>query len=272
MVPGRCPKHTRDPHGRLSTGWLHGLDRGDGSWHTCPVRYVRPRGPLSRLMADAFDLVHPRECLVCLDPADVLCRACAGRLGADPFAHRPSPCPPGYPPVYAAVPYDGPARQAILEWKERGQRGMAGALGMVLASAVSAGLQASGIVGHAVLVPIPPSRHSLRARGEDVLARVARAAARELRAEGISASVRSSLVLVRTPRDQAVLDARARQANLSGAMSGQGAIRSGAIVLVDDIVTTGATLAEAARALTESGRPPQFAAAIAATLRKCGHP
>lgn len=224
---------------------------------------------LARLvLRDILDLVHPQECAGCATCGHDLCPDCAARLVGAPFAHRPQPCPPGCPIVYAAAAYDGIVRQVILAWKERGQRGAAQHLGMMLAAAIVVGSRAQHVSGPMILVPVPASRAALRNRGEDVLSRVARAAAGELRAKGWDAGVQALLVLERTPRDQAGLDAGARRANLHGAMRATRAKTAGAIVLVDDIVTTGVTLAEAARALAAVGRPPAFAATVAATRRR----
>ncbi|MDP9240748.1 MAG: ComF family protein, partial [Actinomycetota bacterium] len=76
--------------------------------------------------------------------------------------------------------------------------------------------------------------------------------------------------------DSAGLDAGRRAANLAGAMvvrdlrlhGGWAAVSPDGVVLVDDLVTTGATLAEAARALAVAGHPPRTAAVIAATERR----
>ena len=224
---------------------------------------------LARLvLRDILDLVHPQECAGCATCGHDLCPDCAARLVATPFAHRPQPCPPGCPVVYAAAAYDGLVRQVILAWKERGHRGVARHLGAMLAAAIVVGARAQQVSGPLLIVPIPASREALRSRGEDVLSRVARAAADELRVAGWDAAVQPLLELHRTPRDQAGLDAAARLANLHGAMRATNAAPTGTIVLVDDIVTTGVTLAEAARALSETGRPPAFAATVAATRRR----
>ncbi|MFM9135878.1 MAG: ComF family protein [bacterium] len=226
---------------------------------------------LAGLFSDLLDLVHPQACAGCGAPSCAVCPGCAARLAGSPFAHRPEPCPPGCPPVFAAASYEGIARQVILGWKERGRRGAARSLGSALAAAIAAGARAHGAGVPLIVVPVPASRRALRQRGEDVLMRVARNAAGELRAAGCAALVRPALSLERTPRDQSGLDARARRANLRGAMRARslaGAAPPGEIVLVDDVVTTGVTLAEAVRALEAAGRAPLFAATIAATPRR----
>ncbi|MDQ2755299.1 MAG: ComF family protein, partial [Actinomycetota bacterium] len=82
---------------------------------------------------------------------------------------------------------------------------------------------------------------------------------------------------VRVLADQSGLDRAGRAANLLGAYAvrprlGAG-LRGREVVLVDDILTTGATLAEAARALRAHGCEPRAAAVVAATtLRRELHP
>lgn len=224
---------------------------------------------LRGLGTDVLDLVLPRACVGCGAPARTLCPDCLSHLVGGPFRHRPSPCPPGFPPAYAAAAYEGSARDVILAWKERGLRGAARDLGCALAVAIDAGARDQGAGGPLLIVPIPASRSALRRRGEDVLLRVARAAARDMRARGRAASVHPLLALGRIPRDQSGLSAAARRDNLRGAMQArESAIAPGHIVLVDDVVTTGVTLAEAGRALAAVGRAPLFAATIAATLRR----
>ena len=98
--------------------------------------------------------------------------------------------------------------------------------------------------------------------------RVAERASRALREQGLTATTTSALALSRTPMDQAGLDARARRANLAGAMRADTRRRRGIAVVVDDVVTTGATLAEASRALSIVGWTPHCAATIAATVRR----
>lgn len=121
--------------------------------------------------------------------------------------------------------------------------------------------------GRAVLlVPVPSARRAVRARGHDPARRIALAAAGELRGTGTPARVLAALRHRRAVLDQSGLDSRQRRDNLAGALAvAAGAERllrgAGAVVLVDDLMTTGASLAEAARAVRESTGGPVVAAA-----------
>jgi hypothetical protein len=104
-----------------------------------------------------------------------------------------------------------------------------------------------------LLVPVPSSRRAVRARGHDPARRIGLVAAGELRRAGWAARVAAVLWQRRTVADQAGLNSRQRLADLAGALevSGGGArLLAGArVVLVDDLMTTGASLTEAARAV-----------------------
>jgi predicted amidophosphoribosyltransferase len=149
-------------------------------------------------------------------------------------------------------------RGALLAHKERGRLGLVHPLGAALAAAVRCLDPPSG----SVLVPVPSRRAAVRARGHDHALRLARRAGREL---GLAA-----VPLLRPARrigDSAGLDAAARAANLAGSVRVSGCVPAGPVVLVDDVVTTGASLAEAARTLAARGVHVHGAATVAATTR-----
>ncbi|MFD8634835.1 ComF family protein [Streptomyces sp. NPDC059533] len=211
-------------------------------------------------------LVLPDDCAGCGAARVLLCARCREALsGAGAGLVRPSPAPEGLPVVHAAAVYEGPVRAVLLAHKERGALPLAGALGRALAAAVLAGGagpgagsgEASGEEGELVLVPVPSARRRVRARGQDPARRIALAAAGRLRRAGVPARVAPVLRLRRSVADQAGLGAGQRRENLAGALEvrrdGVRAVAGAAVVLVDDLVTTGATLAEAARALRAAG-------------------
>lgn len=183
----------------------------------------------------------------------MLCPECRAALtGAVPCRVRPVPEPAGLPVVHAAAPYEDAVRATLIAHKERGALALAGPLGTALAGAVRAG----GGDGPVLVVPVPSARRAVRARGHDPARRIALAAAGELRRTGTSARVAGVLRQRRAVADQSGLDSRQRLGNLAGALEvaagGARLLGGGVVVLVDDLTTTGASLAEAARAVREA--------------------
>lgn len=202
-------------------------------------------------------LVLPAACGGCGIPRTQLCEECARALhGAAARRARPVPEPAGLPVVHAAAPYADAVRAVLLAHKERGALGLARPLGVALAGAVRASVQVSRAARGRwplLLVPVPSARSAVRARGHDAARRIALAAAGELRRTGTEARVLPVLRQRRAVADQSGLTARERVANLAGALEvvagGGRLLEGGRAVLVDDLMTTGASLAEAARAL-----------------------
>lgn len=223
-----------------------------------------------------LDLLTGSACPGCAAPGHLLCPACEALLTGLSVAAWPTPTPPGLVEPWAAGEYAGLLRGLVLGYKERGQLGLAGPLGRLLADAVAAALGAlGGRAGTVVLVPVPSRRRTVRARGHDATYALAREAARTLRTQGYDALPHRLLRLGKVA-DQAGLDAGARAQNLAGAMTcPAGAVaalarrrRGGLLVVCDDVLTTGATAREAQRALAAAGLPPHRVATVAATVRR----
>ncbi|MEV0262267.1 ComF family protein [Streptomyces sp. NPDC050617] len=255
-------------------------------------------------------LVLPVDCAGCGAPRAVLCDDCREALcGRAARRVWPEPVPPGLPAVYAAVAYADEARSVLLAHKERGVLRLAGPLGAALASGVRAaagdgeretrvgqvvqgrrdrrgrGVREGGGVGvgvaggtrespRLVLVPVPSARCAVAARGHDPSRRIAQAAAGELRRAGRPAAVRAVLRQRRPVADQTGLGARQRLDNLAGALEvaagGERLLTAGPVLLVDDLMTTGASLVEAVRAVTAAGGRVAGAAVVAAPARAFG--
>lgn len=207
--------------------------------------------PIATLAAALVDLVLPRCCVGCGRAGPALCAPCspAGLL-------RPDTAGPGLP-VVAAGAYSGALRAALIAYKERGRRDLARPLGELLARTV-------GGEPACVLVPVPSAARVARARGGDHVLRIARVAAR-----GRLVPVATPLRLVRPVHDSAGLGRHERSANLREAMTASPPPRPGVgAVLVDDILTTGTTLREAARALGAAGWSVRGGAVVAVTARR----
>jgi len=154
-------------------------------------------------------------------------------------------------------------RATLIAWKEQGRFGLTSPLAHLLAAAIG---ELAPIRAPIILVPVPTSRRSKRARGSDVVDELARAASKLLRRIDIEAHVEQALTYTRSTIDQSGLDSAARASNLHGAFRLRRAqLREGAVVVVDDILTTGSTVGEAVRVLTAAGRRPMGVAVVAAT-------
>jgi predicted amidophosphoribosyltransferase len=193
-----------------------------------------------------LDLVVPQQCAGCQRPGTAWCRQCRAAVSG-----KVGPVP-GPLPAWAAAPHRGPAGHAVAAFKDDGARRLAAPLAELLAAAVLQG-SAHRPAGPVWLVPVPSRRAARRARGGDHMRVLAGLAARRLRRAGVPGHRLDVLVHVRASRDQVGLGRAARRANVAGTLAAAGPLPDGLLVVVDDVTTTGATLAEAARALRAAG-------------------
>src|SRR3954470_8695448 len=217
-----------------------------------------PPSRWNRLGADLADLVLPSACAGCgaerVPLRSGACAPCAAALEAlTPFATAPVPPPPGMPFCAAVGPYAGPLRGALLAYKEKGRHRLARPLGALLAVAVAEAARQAGAAPREPvrLIPVPSTAQAVRERHGDHMARLSAHAVRRLRAAGWDADVSRPLRALPRP-DSASLDAAGRVAAAESSLRikddrirvlrRRPTIR-GTLIVVDDIVTTGATLA-----------------------------
>ena len=215
-----------------------------------------------------LDLFYPRECTVCAAPVGgaegaAFCAACDGRLewGKAPFCPRCGAGPAeadcaecrGKEILFAGATalgrYEGGLREAVLRLKFRGSRHLADEFGRRLAERIGRAFD--------LVVPVPMSRWKILFRGYNAAELVAGRLARHARLP----FRRGALRKVRRTRPQAELPLEERLGNPKGAYRAR-PVR-GVVLLVDDVLTTGATANACTEALRQAGATEVHLAVVA---------
>jgi ComF family protein len=203
-------------------------------------------------LLDALAVLSPVDCAGCGSMDRSLCEHCQREL-------EPAVTPrtlPGGATVFTALRYEGVVRRTLLALKEGGRTDVVKPLSISLSAALARAAQPG-----AEFLSVPTSRAAWRRRGYDPVALLCKRAGYD------SAKVlRSS----RATLSQKTLGSEDRALNLNESMRARRFLGGRKFILVDDVVTTGATLAEAARAVRAAGGEVVGHAALAFTPRLFG--
>lgn len=204
-------------------------------------------------LREATSVLWPTACAGCGAPDVVVCAACAALVTSEPVRAMIDGVP-----LVAAAAYAGSVRALVIDCKEHGGRATARALAAGMALALAA-------LPEGALVRVPSSSAGMRRRGFDPVVLLLRAAGtravplrrRPSARGGVAQKQRSVREREAAARGSLVLPARAAR-ELSGCP----------VVVVDDVVTSGATARDALRALRAAGCDPLGIAAVAHTTRR----
>ena len=194
-----------------------------------------------RPLEDLSQLLFPTRCFGCSAIGLSICSTCRSEWHPHYYSTHVSQMR-----VHSAVIYSPTASKILLAAKENGLKG---ADALITDSIVHVLERATFNQHNIRLVPIPSSATAQRRRGRSFIVDIAMRVGQET-----SLGVSDAIELTRKVRDQSGLHAKARSINMEGAFAlKRGAFPRGDLILIDDVVTTGATLREAARALSCQG-------------------
>jgi predicted amidophosphoribosyltransferase len=197
-----------------------------------------------------LDLFLPMECGGCGAPSTRWCDACAIELTVKPDEpHVVNPRIDPEVPVFALGRYANGRRQAILALKEHGRADLVAPLARALAVGVHRLLSWGIVETPLAIVPAPTRRSAARRRGGDPVNRLAHAAV----AQHPEIAVAKVLRIKALTRDSVGLGTAARERNITGRVVLRGRAPRTDVMVVDDIVTTGATARESVRVLHAAG-------------------
>ncbi|CAN5282461.1 ComF family protein [soil metagenome] len=211
-----------------------------------------PSSAVRDALLDALSLIMPVACAGCARPDRSLCDSCRALLVPTPVSRDLASAVP----CLTVLRYEAEVRTIVLAYKEHPRPGLARALAPAMESLLRSAPD------NAEVIAVPQSRSAFRRRGFDPVDAVVRAAGyRPARVLRVAASAA-----------QKTLGVDERAANRAGSMRSRRSLAGRRFVVVDDVLTTGATLREAVRAVREAGGKVVFSGALAFTPRLFRHP
>ena len=205
------------------------------------------------LIESLLSVLFPERCVGCARLGALFCEGC--RASLEPYAAQRPLQHLELDGINIGFVFEGPLREAIHQFKYQRRHRMAKPLGRLLAAQASPSFAAN-----AIIVPVPLHAARQRERGFNQAEILAEEVARAL----MLPVLREGLVRQRATEQQAHLDARQRRENVRGAFVWQGtAAPPKRVLLLDDVITTGATIGACAEALRRAGAREVYALALA---------
>jgi ComF family protein len=212
------------------------------------------------IFADILDLLFPPKCIFCgrllLKGTECLCEKCVAGL---PFTKGAQVSQKGdfFDECVSPFLYEGDVRKSILRFKFKGATAYADCYGRMMAECVREHLSGK----YDLITWVPLSTKRAKDRGYDQAMLLALAVALELDDVAVETLVKTSHVQAQST----ISDKEMRRANVSGVyeLKDRELVDGKRILLIDDIITTGSTLAECARVLLMSGAESIVCATLA---------
>lgn len=191
---------------------------------------------------ELLDLLLPTRCALCGTLGSSICNDCNADFELDPREVSRE-----HLHGWVATSFGVKEQKVLHAFKENGQTSLTGFIAAPVAAVLT------GWSSHAeptILVPVPSSRENYKKRGFMPTRLLAK---RICNTSGQGSAVVDSLRFRRSVADQASLSSESRRANLVGSMSADSRVSGRRVLLFDDVITTGSTILEASRAVTQAG-------------------
>lgn len=213
-------------------------------------------------LSSVLDFLFPPKCMFCRKVLPVGQRGCCSICEQKLIQDLPPRRGVNFTTCYAPMIYEGTVRDALIRFKFRDRPGYATELGKILADCIRENLSGQ----YDIITWVPVSEKRLKQRGYDQAMLLAMAAALALD----DVAVETLKKRKDTPAQSSLDGADQRRTNVIDAYEivDPELVAGQRILLIDDIITTGATLEEASRTLMRAGAASVVAAAVAKTQNK----
>jgi len=194
------------------------------------------------------ELIYPNICLCCGKTGAKICHNCSKYWLANPNKSKvENNC------LFFVTVYDETTSPIILAAKESGNREAVKLIARSITSSISFAILNLGISQPINLVTVPSQLSAIRRRGRDHIKDLVQEVIIQLNQQNIDAIYLPILKPIKKIKDQSDLNGLQRKENMSHAfIVKSSSISQSAVILIDDLVTTGASIQEGVRALTEA--------------------